>query len=186
MTERQQTGLPHQHVERQGEDDHHAHLAEHGHHEARVTPMLPVVKQPGQHYGNQQRGNPRPKPDSQRYGTARRQRPYGGIAHVSRVPISPRGRNSRIRISNAYGTSGPMRETGMVRISPSRSFAWKVMPNGLARSANDQSATTENVCTMPIRIEAMKQPASDPRPPKITTTNTIGPIASAMPDSVVK
>ena len=30
----------------------------------------------------------------------------------------------------------------------------------------------------------MKQPASDPRPPNITTTNTIGPIASAMPDSV--
>ena len=39
---------------------------------------------------------------------------------------------------------------------------------------------------MPIRIEAMKQPASEPRPPNTTTTNTIGPIASAMPDSVVR
>ena len=61
-----------------------------------------------------------------------------------------------------------------------------MMPSGLSRSANDHSITTEKVCTMPIRIEAMKQPASEPRPPKITTTNTIGPIASAMLDSVVR
>ena len=32
-----------------------------------------------------------------------------------------------------------------------------------------------------MMIDAMKQPASDPSPPNTTTTNTIGPIASAMP-----
>ena len=29
---------------------------------------------------------------------------------------------------------------------------------------------------MPMMIEAMKQPASEPRPPNTTTTNTIGPM----------
>ncbi len=38
---------------------------------------------------------------------------------------------------------------------------------------------------MPIRIEAMKQPISEPSPPNTTTTKTIGPMPSAMPGSVV-
>ena len=100
MAERQQSRLAHQHVERQGEDDHHAGLAEHRKQEAGVAAALKVVEQPGQHNRNQQRGDPRPQPDGECDGATRRQGTEGGVAHVSRVPISPRGRNSRITISS--------------------------------------------------------------------------------------
>ena len=48
VAQREQAGLAQQHVERQGEDGHHAHLAEHRHDEAGVARMLEVVEQPGQ------------------------------------------------------------------------------------------------------------------------------------------
>ena len=45
-------GLPEQHVVGEGEDDHHAHLAEHGDQEAGVAMMDPVVEAPRQRDGN--------------------------------------------------------------------------------------------------------------------------------------
>ncbi len=59
-------------------------------------------------------------------------------------------------------------------------------PSRASRSANDTSSTTAKVCTRPMISEAMKQPASEPRPPNTTTTNTIGPIVMAMDGSVTR
>ena len=188
MAERQQTGLAHQHVERQGEDDHHAHLAEHRQHEAGVTRVLPVVEQPGQRDGNQQRGEPRPAAGRRSAaGAARRQRPYrrrrSCLARAHQPARAEQQDQDQQRVRHQRTDA---RDRDGEDLAQQVIGARALCRTGLTRSANDQSITTEKVCTMPIRIEAMKQPASDPRPPKITTTNTIGPIASAMPDSVVK
>ena len=66
--------------------------------------MLPVVEQPGQHDRDCGGGEPGPPADAARGGRrAGRTRTsvLRRVAHVSRVPISPRGRNTRIRISSA-------------------------------------------------------------------------------------
>ena len=81
-----------------------------------------------------------------------------------------------------------MRAIGVARISPSRLSPPPGRFSAHSRSAAESGTTTEKVCTSPTISEAMKQPSSEPRPPNTTTTTTktIGPIESAMPDSVVK
>ncbi|KDR43171.1 hypothetical protein BG61_02610 [Caballeronia glathei] len=51
---------------------------------------------------------------------------------------------------------------------------------------SDADVPTANVCTQPIRSEAASAPPSEPSPPITTTTNTIGPIASAIDGSITK
>src|SRR5215211_3689889 len=105
-------------------------------------------------------------------------------AHVSRVPISPRGRNTRISTSIRNGNSAPIRGKVTVRSSANGVCEVTTNPNLASRSASETSNTTAKVWIRPIRIEAMKQPVSEPRPPNTTTTKTIGPMVKAMAGSV--
>ena len=59
-------------------------------------------------------------------------------------------------------------------------------PQAASRSAKETSSTTAKVCTRPMTSEAMKQPASEPRPPNTTTTKTIGPMVIAIDGSVTR
>src|SRR3954447_26222220 len=104
--------------------------------------------------------------------------------HVSRVPISPRGRNTRIRTSIRNGNSAPTLGSVTLRSSANGVLDVTTKPNFASRSASDTSNTTAKVWISPIRIEAMKQPESEPSPPNTTTTNTIGPRVKPRPGSV--
>src|SRR6201996_6109764 len=173
MTEGEQTGLAQQHVVGQRQDAHHAHLAQHRDDKAGLAAGVVVVERPGHRDRNDQHDEPDPR--------LRRD----ALLHVSRVPISPRGRTIRMKIINRNGSSAPIRATGTVMNSVKRLSAGNDTPSGFSRSSSETLITTAKVMIMPIRIEAKKHPISEPRPPNTTTTNTIGPIESAMPGSVV-
>src|SRR6185295_6211462 len=170
MSERQEPGLSHQHVVGQCEDRHHADLAHQCQHEAGMASLAPVVEQERDQEQGDQNENPGPVAAQH--------------VHVSRVPISPRGRNTRISTSIRNGSRAPT--LGRVTLSTSANGVLDVTvnPNLARRSASDTSNTTAKVWINPIRIEAMKQPVSEPSPPNTTTTKTIGPIVKAIAGSV--
>src|SRR5215475_6300771 len=170
MSERQQPGLSHQHVVGQCEDRHDSDFAEQRQHEAGMTPLRPVIEQERQCEQDDEGEDPGPVAAQH--------------VHVSRVPISPRGRNTRISTIIRNGSSAPT--LGRVTVSSSENGVLDVTvnPNFARRSASDTSNTTAKVWISPIRIEAMKQPVSEPRPPNTTTTKTIGPMVKAMAGSV--
>src|SRR5262249_5641379 len=162
MSERQQPRLPHQHVVGQREDRHHADLAQQYQRKTGVTALRPVIEQERQ--GKQDDEGEQPGPMAAQH------------VHVSRVPIRPRGRNTRISTIIRNGSNAPI--LGSVTVSSSWNGVLDVTttPNFARRSANETSNTTAKVWIRPIRIEAMKHPVSEPRPPNTTTTKTIGPI----------
>ncbi len=101
MAERQQARLPHLHVEGQREHRHQADLAQHGEHEAGMAMGRPVEEQPRQQQGRHHRGPPQPVPAQQGRQAGSSERSARGLgAHVSRVPIRPRGLNIRISTSS--------------------------------------------------------------------------------------
>src|ERR1043165_6705942 len=161
MSEREQAGLAHQHVVGQREDRHHADLAHQRQHEAGMAALAPVIEQERERQQDDEGQQPGPMAAQH--------------VHVSRVPISPRGRNTRISTSIRNGSSAPTRGKVTLRTSANGVLDVTTKPNLARRSANDTSNTTANVWISPIRIEAMKQPVSEPSPPNTTTTNTIGP-----------
>src|SRR5882757_7602075 len=170
VSERQQAGLAHQHVVGQREDRHHADLAHQCQHEAGMTSLGPVVEQ--ERKREQDDESEEPGPMTTQHG------------HVSRVPISPRGRNTRISTSIRNGSSAPTRGSVTLRTSAKGVLDVTTKPNLANRSASETSNTTAKVWISPIRIEAMKQPVSEPSPPNTTTTNTIGPMVKAIAGSV--
>src|SRR5262249_34023707 len=145
MAQREQARLAKQHVVREREDDHHPHLAQHGHNKSRWAVVRKIVEHPRQ----QDRYRQQHEPDNDR-----------APRHVSRVPSRPRGRKNRISTIIRSGSNAPMRATGTVKISPSRSSLRGIIPIGRNRSAIDASITTEKVTTIPMMIEAMKQPTN--------------------------
>ena len=125
MAQREQPGLAKQHVVRERQDHHHAHLAEHGDDEPGIPPGVEVVEQPWRHQGQRDRDNPYPAGDVTR------------ADHVSRVPIRPRGRNNNISTIMAKGSSAPMRAMGTVSTSISRLSGRRETPNGCNKSATE-------------------------------------------------
>ena len=103
VAEGEQPGLAHLHVVAEREDDHDAHLAQHRHDEAGVPPGRPVEGEPRHDQSNRERGEPRPLAAEPARDAFRGDRVSGGadqsLAHVSRVPMSPRGLTSSTRIS---------------------------------------------------------------------------------------
>src|SRR5215467_244481 len=190
VAERQESGLAHLHVVAQREDGHHAHLAEHGHDEAGVAGTAPVVEEPRQDERHGEGEEPRAVAPQEAGHAGRRDRAGAGmgegLVHVSRVPMRPRGLKSRMTISITNGRSAPMRGRGMVRSSANGVLAVTLTPTAARASAREYSSTTAKVCTKPMIRDAMKQPASDPSPPKTTTTNTMGPIVKAIDGSVTR
>src|SRR5215207_352570 len=166
MSERQQAGLPHQHVVGQRKNRHHPDLAEQYQREAGMAALRPVVEQEWQRQQDDEDKEPGPV-------TAEH-------THVSRVPISPRGRNTRISTSIRKGSSAPTLGRVTLRSSAKGVCEVTTKPNFARRSASETSNTTAKVWINPIRIEAMKQPLSEPSPPNTTTTKTIGPMVKAM------
>src|SRR5262249_41914826 len=151
VAERQEARLPHLHVVAESEDRHHAHLAQHRHHEARVARAAPVVEEPRQHERHGQGEEPRPMTLCQAGDAGRFDRSCAGVredlAHVSRVPMSPRGLKSRMTISITNGRSAPIRGSGMVRNSESGVASVTLIPKAASASAGEYSSTTANVCT---------------------------------------
>src|SRR6266702_1948262 len=135
-----------------------------------MAPLGPVVKQERKCQENNEDQEPGPVAAQN--------------VHVSRVPISPRGRNTRISTIIRNGSSAPTRGSVTVRISANGVLDVTTKPNLARKSASDTSNTTAKVWISPIRMEAMKQPLSEPNPPNTTTTNTIGPIVKAIAGSV--
>src|SRR5882757_3785212 len=170
MSERQQAGLAHQHIVGQRENRHHADFAHQGQHETGMTAPRPVIEQERECEQDDKDEEPGPVPAQH--------------AHVSRVPISPRGRNTRISTIIRNGSKAPTLGSVTVRSSANGVCDVTTKPNLAKRSASETSNTTAKVWIKPIRIEAMKQPVSEPRPPNTTTTNTIGPIVKAIAGSV--
>src|SRR3984893_15936151 len=170
MSERQKAGLAHQHVVGEREDRHHADLAHQRQHKAGMAALGPVVEQERERKQDDEDQKPKPV-------AAQR-------AHVWRVPISPRGRNTRINTIIRKGSSAPTLGRVTVRTSARGVLGITTKPNFASRSASDTSNTTAKVWISPIRIEAMKQPVSEPRPPNATTTKTIGPMVKAIAGSV--
>src|SRR3954463_15136361 len=74
--------------------------------------------------------------------------------HVSRVPISPRGRNTRISTIIRNGSKAPTRGSVTVRTSANGVLDVTTKPNLANISASDTSNTTAKVWISPIRIEA--------------------------------
>ena len=103
MPERQQARLAHQHVVGQRKDRHHADLAHQRQHEAGMAGLAPVVEQERERKQDDEDQQPGPMAAQH--------------AHVSRVPISPRGRNTRISTIIRNGSSAPTR--GRVTLSTS-------------------------------------------------------------------
>src|SRR6185503_6080014 len=170
MSERQQPRLAHQHVVGQREDRHHADFAHQRQHEAGMAALGPVVEQERERQQDDEDQQPGPMAAQH--------------VHVSRVPINPRGRNTRISTSIRNGSSAPTRGKVTFRTSANGVLEVTVKPNFANRSASETSNTTAKVWISPIRIEAMKQPVSEPSPPNTTTTKTIGPMVKAIAGSV--
>src|SRR4030095_8994424 len=170
MSAREQTRLAHQHVVGQREDRHHADLAHQRQHETGMASLAPVVEQERDREQDDQ---------GEKTGPMAAQH-----VHVSRVPISPRGRNTRISTSIRNGSRAPTRGRVTLRTSAKGVLDVTVNPNFANRTASHTSDTTAKVWISPIRIEAMKQPVSEPSPPNTTTTKTIGPIVKAIAGSV--
>src|ERR1700712_5835399 len=139
MPERQQAGLAHQHVVGQREDRHHADLAHQGQHEAGMTPLAPVVKQERERKQDDEDQEPGPVAAQH--------------VHVSRVPISPRGRNTRIKTSIRNGNSAPTRGSVTLSTSANGVLDVTVYPNLASRSAGETSNTMAKVWISPIKIE---------------------------------
>ena len=103
MPERQEARVPHLHVVAEREDDHHAHLAQHGDAEAGMTGAGPIEEEPRQGERDGERGEPQPVPPEESAGPGGGDRAGRGVeqalAHVSRVPMRPRGLKSRISTS---------------------------------------------------------------------------------------
>src|SRR5260221_13172203 len=73
--------------------------------------------------------------------------------HVSRVPISPRGRNTRISTSIRNGNSAPTRGSLTLRTSPNGLPEVTVYPNLARRTASDTPNPPTKGWINPIRIE---------------------------------
>ncbi len=101
VAERQQAGLPQQHVVGQGEDDHHPHQAHGGERQSRAQHVRQHRQQRGRRDPDAERGEPPPAAAgrSLMHGQVGRRRACA-VAHDSRVPISPLGRKIRIRTSS--------------------------------------------------------------------------------------
>src|SRR5204862_7933924 len=116
--------------------------------ETGVTAPRPVVEQERQ--GEQDDEGEQPGPMAAQH------------VHVSRVPISPRGRNTRISTIIRNGSNAPTLGNVTVRSSWNGVLDVTVKPNFARRSAKETSNTTAKVWIRPIRIEAMKHPLSEP------------------------
>ena len=139
VAEGQQARLSHLHVERQGKDRHQADLAHHRQHEAGMAARRPVVEQPRHQQHHRHGDQPRQGTAHQAHGTVGR----GALArqalrrHASRVPIRPRGLNTRISTSMIYGSSAPMRGSGTMSTSWNGVALVTVRPNCSSRSASE-------------------------------------------------
>src|SRR3954465_4721378 len=75
--------------------------------------------------------------------------------HVSRVPISPRGRNTRISTSIRNGSRAPTRGSVTWGTSANGVLDVTTKPNLASKSASETSNTTAKVWISPIRMDAM-------------------------------
>src|SRR5882672_4327503 len=106
-----------------------------------MTSLAPVVEQERERQQDDE--DQQPGPMSTQHG------------HVSRVPISPRGRNTRISTSIRNGSSAPTRGSVTLRTSANGVLDVTTKPNLAKRSASDTSNTTAKVWINPNKIGPM-------------------------------